>query len=108
MKLWHGALSDALRRRPVVLVSLGIHALASLGCAIAGNIQSLWPFRTLQGLSSGAGLVVGRAIIYDRCHGPEAQRLMSQITLVLEIAPRLRQSSAAYRSIRLVGGRPAG
>src|SRR5436309_8926407 len=40
--LWHGALSDALGRRPVVLVSLAIYAFASLSCAIAGNIQSLW------------------------------------------------------------------
>src|SRR5438552_4562982 len=69
MMLWHGALSDALGRRPVVLVSLAIYAFASLGCAIAGNIQSLWLFRTLQGLSAGAGLVVGRAIIRDRYHG---------------------------------------
>jgi len=87
--LWHGALSDALGRRPVVLVSFAIYAFASLRCAIAGNIQSLWLFRTLQGLSAGAGLVVGRAIIRDRYHWPEAQRLMSQITLVFGIAPAL-------------------
>jgi DHA1 family bicyclomycin/chloramphenicol resistance-like MFS transporter len=40
---------------------LAVYAVASLGCAIAGNIESLWLFRTLQGLSAGAGLVVGRA-----------------------------------------------
>jgi DHA1 family bicyclomycin/chloramphenicol resistance-like MFS transporter len=89
MMLWHGALSDALGRRPVVLAGLAIYALASLGCAIAGNIESLWLFRTLQGLSSGAGIVVGRAIIRDRFEGPDAQRLMSQITLVFGVAPAL-------------------
>ena len=47
---------------PVVVSSVAL-AVATLGCAIAGNIESLWLFRTLQGLSSGAGLVVGRAII---------------------------------------------
>ena len=87
MMLWHGALSDALGRRPVVLGSLAIFALATLGCAIAGNIESLWLFRALQGMSSGAGVVVGRAIIRDRFDGAEAQRLMSQITLVFGIAP---------------------
>src|SRR6266446_331345 len=89
MMLWHGALSDALGRRPIVLAGLALYTFASLGCAIAGNIQSLWLFRTLQGISAGAGLVVGRAIIRDRFHGPEAQRLMSQITLVFGIAPAL-------------------
>jgi DHA1 family bicyclomycin/chloramphenicol resistance-like MFS transporter len=89
MMLWHGALSDALGRRPVVLAGLAVFALGTLGCAIAGNIQSLWLSRVLQGLSAGAGLVVGRAIIRDRFHGPEAQRMMSQTTLVFGLGPAL-------------------
>ena len=89
MMLWHGALSDALGRRPIILGGLVIYGVASLGCAISGNIESLWLFRTLQGLSAGSGLVVGRAIIRDRFQGPEAQRLMSQITLVFGVAPAL-------------------
>jgi MFS transporter, DHA1 family, multidrug resistance protein len=87
MMLWHGALSDAFGRRPVVLANLVVYGIATLGCAIAGNIQSLWLFRGLQGISAGAGLVVGRAVIRDRHHGPEAQRLMAQITMVFGIAP---------------------
>ena len=89
MMLWHGALSDALGRRPVILAGLTVFALGTLGCAIAGNIESLWLFRLLQGLSAGAGLVVGRAIVRDRFSGPEAQRMMSQITLVFGIGPAL-------------------
>ncbi len=89
MMLWHGALADALGRRPVVLASLALYALATLGCAIAGNIETLWLFRALQGLCAGAGIVVGRAIIRDRFHGAEAQRLMSQITLVFGVAPAI-------------------
>ena len=89
MMLWHGALADALGRRPVVLASLAIYALATLGCAIAGNIETLWLCRALQGLCAGAGIVVGRAIIRDRFHGAEAQRLMAQITLVFGVAPAI-------------------
>jgi MFS transporter, DHA1 family, multidrug resistance protein len=106
MMLWHGALSDALGRRPVALAGLAIYAVATLGCAIAGNIESLWLFRALQGMSAGTGLVVGRAIIRDRFHGPEAQRLMSQITLVFGIAPAIAPvlggvllNSTGWRSI---------
>jgi len=87
MMLWHGALSDALGRRPVVIAGLVVYAVATLLCAIAGNIESLWLARALQGLSAGTGLVVGRAIIRDSFHGPEAQKAMSQITLVFSIAP---------------------
>ena len=87
MMLWHGALSDSLGRRPIVLGGLAVFALGTLGCAIAGNIESLWLARVLQGLSAGTGMVVGRAIIRDRFHGPEAQRMMSQTTLVFGIGP---------------------
>src|SRR6266536_5906215 len=89
MMLWHGALSDALGRRPIVIVGLAVYGVATLGCAIAGNIQTLWLFRTLQGTTAGSGLVVGRAIIRDRFHGAEAQRVMSQITLVFGAAPAI-------------------
>lgn len=89
MMLWHGALSDAYGRRPIVLGGLLVYAVGTLGCAIAGNIESLWLFRAVQGVSAGTGLVVARAIIRDRFHGPEAQRLMSQITMVFGVAPAL-------------------
>jgi DHA1 family bicyclomycin/chloramphenicol resistance-like MFS transporter len=89
MMLWHGALSDSLGRRPIMIGSLAVFALGTLGCAISGNLQSLWLFRALQGLSAGAGLVVGRAIIRDRFHGAEAQRMMSQMTMVFGLGPAL-------------------
>jgi DHA1 family bicyclomycin/chloramphenicol resistance-like MFS transporter len=87
MMLWHGALADALGRRPVVLGGLVVYAIATLGCAISGNIESLWLFRALQGVSAGTGLVIARAIVRDSFQGAEAQRLLSQITLVFGIAP---------------------
>ena len=89
MMLWHGALSDALGRRPIVIVGLALYALATLGCAIAGNVETLWLFRAMQGICAGSGMVVGRAIVRDRFRGPEAQQVMSQITLVFGIAPAI-------------------
>ncbi len=89
MLLWHGALTDAWGRRPVVIGGLAIYGLATLGCAIAGNIESLWLFRAMQGVSAGTGMVVGRAIIRDLYHGTDAQRLMSRVTLMFGIAPAI-------------------
>jgi DHA1 family bicyclomycin/chloramphenicol resistance-like MFS transporter len=89
MLLWHGALADAFGRRAVVLVAMTIFAIATLACAIAGNIESLWLARALQGLCAGAPMVAGRAIIRDRFHGADAQRLMSQVTLIFGIAPAI-------------------
>ena len=87
MALWHGAFSDALGRRRVTLAALALFFLASVGCALAWNIESLLFFRTMQGMMAGAGMVIGRAIVRDVLDGAEAQRLMSQITLVFAVAP---------------------
>ncbi|MFT3735144.1 MAG: multidrug effflux MFS transporter [Rhodocyclaceae bacterium] len=87
MMLWHGALSDALGRRSVILVGMAIYLAASLLCVFAPNIELLWLGRALQGLSAGAGVIVGRAIVRDLLDGPAAQRLMSHVALVFAIAP---------------------
>lgn len=89
MMLWHGSISDAIGRRPVVLVTTLLFSLASLGCALSNSLASLLLFRALQGLCGGAGLVVGRAIIRDKLDGHEAQRLMSHVTMLFSLSPAI-------------------
>jgi DHA1 family bicyclomycin/chloramphenicol resistance-like MFS transporter len=89
MMLLHGALSDAFGRRPVILVSLVAFIAASVGCVLSNQIEQLLVFRALQGLSAGAGMVVGRAMIRDLYAGHEAQRLMSQVTMIFGISPAI-------------------
>jgi DHA1 family bicyclomycin/chloramphenicol resistance-like MFS transporter len=85
--LFHGSLSDALGRRRPILISLGIYTLASIGCAAAPNFATLLAFRAVQGLVAGGGQIIGRAIVRDSFHGPEAQRLMSLITMIFGLGP---------------------
>lgn len=89
MMLWHGTLSDALGRRRVILVGLGLYVLASALCIFATRIEHLWLGRALQGLVAGAGMVVGRAIIRDFLNGAAAQKLMSQVSVMFAIAPAI-------------------
>jgi DHA1 family bicyclomycin/chloramphenicol resistance-like MFS transporter len=74
-------------RRRVTLAAFAFFFAASVGCALAWSIESLLFFRAMQGMTAGAGLVVGRAIVRDVLDGAEAQRMMSQITLVFAVAP---------------------
>ena len=89
MILWHGALSDAFGRRSIILVSLAVYAVASLGCAAAHSIEYLWAFRILQGVSAGAGVVIGRAITRDLYAGAEAERMLSLVTMIFSISPAI-------------------
>jgi len=89
MTLWHGALSDALGRRRVLLAAFAVFAVASVGAATAGSIEALWVWRALQGAVGGAGLAIGRAIARDVAQGADAQRLMSQSMMVFALAPAI-------------------
>ena len=89
MNLFHGALSDSFGRRPVVLWGLVVFTLASLGCALSQTAGQLVFFRALQGMSTGAGIVVARAVVRDLFLPSEAQRVMSQITIFFGVAPAI-------------------
>lgn len=87
MMLWHGAISDAVGRKRVIIVGQIVFTIASLLCAFAPNIGVLWIGRVLQGLSAGAGVIAGRAVIRDVLDGIAAQRLMSHVAMVFAVAP---------------------
>ncbi|MGL5003632.1 MAG: MFS transporter, partial [Casimicrobium sp.] len=85
--LFHGAISDAIGRKPVIVGTLCVHAIGSIGCAMSGSITGLLLFRLLQGMFAGAGFVVGRAIVRDLFDGHDAQRQLSRIQMLFAIAP---------------------
>jgi DHA1 family bicyclomycin/chloramphenicol resistance-like MFS transporter len=87
MFLFHGAISDSFGRKPVIVVSLAVFTLASVGAALSTSVQALILWRMAQGISTGAGIVVGRAMIRDLYGEEDAQRLMSMVTLFFGLAP---------------------
>jgi len=87
MFLFHGAISDSFGRKPVIVISLAVFTFASVGAALADNVHTLILWRMLQGISTGAGIVVGRAMIRDLYQEEDAQRLMSMVTLFFGLAP---------------------
>lgn len=89
MSLLHGALSDALGRKRVIVAGLAVFILASIGCALSRDMGTLLFFRALQGLSAGVGYIIGRAVIRDLYDGDDAQRLMSQVSMIFSIAPAI-------------------
>ena len=96
MSVLHGALSDALGRRRVIIVGLLVFAAASAGCALSTSMPMLLGFRVLQGLSAGVGLIVGRAVIRDLFDGDDAQRLMSQVSMIFGVAPAIAPLVGAW------------
>lgn len=87
MTLWHGAISDSIGRLPAMRWGLIVFAIASIGCALAPNVETLWFFRALQGIAGGAGNVIARAMVRDLFEGVAAQRVMAQVQMIFGLAP---------------------
>ncbi|KQU82008.1 MULTISPECIES: multidrug effflux MFS transporter [unclassified Ensifer] len=88
-QLVYGPLSDMWGRKAPLYLGIGLFALASIGCALATDIETLIAFRFLQGIGGAAGMVIPRAIVRDMHTGVQAARLMSLLMLVFSISPIL-------------------
>lgn len=89
MSVFHGPISDAVGRRPVMVGGITVYVLASLGCALSHSLPLLLFFRALQGLSAGGATIVSRTIIRDLFDGDQAQRLMSRVAIIFGLAPAI-------------------
>lgn len=89
MSLFHGPISDAVGRKPVMTIGLIVYVVASLGCALSPSLPVLLVFRAFQGFAAGAGQIISRAVVRDLFDGAEAQRLMSQVSMIFGLAPAI-------------------
>ncbi|RZL89988.1 MAG: Bcr/CflA family efflux MFS transporter [Variovorax sp.] len=88
-QLLYGPVSDMVGRKPPLYFGLGLFALASVGCALATDIQTLIALRFVQGLGAAAGMAIPRAVVRDLHTGNDAARLMSLLMLVFSVSPIL-------------------
>lgn len=87
--LFYGTLSDTFgRRRVLVFASLGF-AITSTVAALVQSIEALIAVRCAQGAMAGAGMVIARAIVQDRFHGADAQRMISMVMFCFGLAPAI-------------------
>ena len=84
-----GWLGDRFGRRRPLIGGLVLFCVASLGCALARNVDQLIVWRLFQGMGACAGTSSVRAMIRDRHSGHEAARLMAFTFLIIGISPVL-------------------
>jgi DHA1 family bicyclomycin/chloramphenicol resistance-like MFS transporter len=88
-QLIYGPLADRYGRKPPLIAGLILYVIASLGCALAGDISTLTSWRVLQALGASAGMVVPRAVVRDHYNTQDAARALSTMMLVMGLAPIL-------------------
>ncbi len=84
-----GTMADRLGRRRPLIAGLVLYTLACAGCALAPSLGMLTVFRAVAAFGGSASMVLPRAIVRDLADGHAAARLMSQLMLVMGVAPIL-------------------
>lgn len=84
--LAYGPLSDRFGRRRLLLGGIALYLAASLGCALAGEVEHLLAWRLLQALGGAAASVLARAIVRDLFPVGDAARVLSLMHLVTMFA----------------------
>jgi len=88
-QLFYGSISDTYGRKPVIYLGLAIYLLATLGCAVAQDIDTLIAARFIQGLGGASGPVLARAIISDSYSRKDAARVMAAIAGAMALVPAI-------------------
>ena len=85
-QIFVGPLSDRYGRRPIVLGSLFIFCLSSVGCILAPNFEIFLMCRVMQAVVV-AGLVISRAAIRDSYSQNQAASVLGYVTMGMAVLP---------------------
>ena len=82
-----GPVSDAVGRRPVLLLGGLVYAVAHVASALAPTVGALLAVRVVAGLATAACIVVARAVVVDVWPGNASTRAFATLGAVTAIAP---------------------
>jgi MFS transporter, DHA1 family, multidrug resistance protein len=95
-QLIYGPLSDRVGRRGPLLAGLCLYVAASLACAAAPSLPVLIAARFVQALGACSAMVIARAVVRDRFNHKEVVHVLSQLMLVMGVAPTLAPLAGGY------------
>lgn len=83
-----GPISDKMGRRPVMLVSLVLFLIATLGCIFAPTASIFLAFRMAQAVVATC-MVLSRAAVRDMYDGPKAASMIGYVTMGMTVVPMI-------------------
>ena len=86
LQIFVGPISDRFGRRPVLLASLTIFVIASIGAYFATTITVFLAFRMMQA-AVATGIVLSRAIVRDMVPQAQAASMIGYVTMGMSLVP---------------------
>lgn len=94
-QLFYGPLSDAVGRRPAMLLGMSVYLVGTLLAIAASSFEILLFSRVVQGVGGAAARVLVMTIVRDRYQGEDMARVMSFVMMVFIIGPVIAPGSGA-------------
>ena len=109
-QIFYGPLTDRFGRKPVLLISLTLYAIAALLAGLAPNLPMLLVARLLWGVAAAGPRVLLMAIARDAYAGDRLARVLSLASAIFMVVPALAplagQAVLGLSSWRLVFAAP--
>lgn len=99
-----GPISDALGRKPVIVMGAGLYMVGALLAWAAPTLETVLAARLLQGLGAAGPRVVSLAMVRDLYSGRHMARIMSFAMMIFTLVPALAPL-AGQGIIALIGWR---
>ncbi|HUG60704.1 MAG TPA: multidrug effflux MFS transporter [Methylomirabilota bacterium] len=87
MQLVYGPISDALGRRPVMMVGVAIYLVGCALAYVAPSFETLALARAIQGMGAASARVLTVSIVRDRFGGRDMAQVMSFVMMIFIMVP---------------------
>ncbi|WP_297340810.1 multidrug effflux MFS transporter [Pseudophaeobacter sp.] len=88
VQIFVGPISDQMGRRPVLLASMALFLVATVGCIFATNVELFFFFRVAQTVVA-ATMVLSRAAVRDMYDTNDAASMIGYVTMGMAIVPMI-------------------
>lgn len=86
LQVFIGPISDRFGRRSVILGSIAVFILATVGCLFAPSVEIFLVFRMVQGVVV-AGMVLSRATVRDMVPEEQSASMIGYVTMGMSLVP---------------------
>ena len=95
-QLLYGPLLDRFGRKTPLYIGLAVYILASVGCAVATDINIFIALRFIQAVGSCAAAVASMAMVRDLFPVKDSPKVFSLLMLVVGLSPMLAPTIGGY------------
>ena len=91
-QIFAGPLSDALGRRKILFIGLGIYMVGTIICYLSNSLEMILFGRVIQGIGVAGPYITSVAVVRDKYSGRDMAKIMSMVMVIFIMVPAIAPS----------------